>query len=316
MALIVRGPVVVVAARALLAGLASAAALVACSSGPGTTSQVGGSPSGNEQVATRQVTLEGQVRTYRLFVPASVDRAAPLVLMLHDAGGTAQTIAQATQFDRRAATDGFSVAYPESLSGTWNGGFCCGSAPAQGVDDVGFLERLLDELSVHPRIDPARVYVAGVSNGAVMAYRLACERAERIAGIASVAGAMTFEACRPAEAVSVLEIHGTADPVVPYNGGELPSFTNATRPVPSAQQLVERWAAFNSCPGDPATRREGPVTTTTWGHCRDGAVVRLLSIEGAGHTWYASEFGPINGAVDATGTIAEFFELASSRQRE
>ncbi|MDP8961061.1 MAG: hypothetical protein M3N32_05530 [Actinomycetota bacterium] len=297
--------------RALAAGLAVAAVLAACSSGPPTGPQVGSPPSAKDQVATRQVTVKGQVRTYRLFVPASVDRAASLIVVLHDAGGTAQTIAQATQFERKAATGGFVVAYPESLSGTWNGGFCCGSAPSQGIDDVGFLERLLEELSADPRIDPARIYVAGVSNGAVMAYRFACERAERIAGVASVAGALTLEACRPAEAVSVLEIHGTADPVVPYHGGELLPFTHATRPVPSTQQQVERWAALNSCTGEPASRREGPVTSITWGGCRDGVVVRLVSIEGGGHTWYASEFGPIDGAVDATSTIAEFFDLAS-----
>lgn len=256
--------------------------------------------------------MGGQARSYRLFVPTGAQGPAPVVVVLHDAGGTGDSIAQASQFDRAAAAGGFAVAYPESLRGTWNGGFCCGTAPGEGIDDVAFLDRLVDALSDDPRIDPDLVHLAGVSNGAIMAYRFACEHPTRIAGVGSVAGTMVVDRCQPTEAVPVIEIHGTADQVVPFDGGQLPDFTQATQPVPSAIELAQHWATANGC-AQPTTRTEGPVSTTTWEDCRDETSVRLVAIEGAGHTWYAREFGPIDGAIDATETIATFFGLGATR---
>jgi polyhydroxybutyrate depolymerase len=141
----------------------------------------------------------------------------------------------ATQFDREAATGNFVVAYAESARPSWSVGFCCAGPDSNAVDDVGFLNHLLDQLQRDYRIDAARVYAVGVSAGAMMAYRWACADAERIAGVGSVAGAMLFDSCHPAKPVSVIEIHGT--------------------------------------------------------------------IEGGGHTWYTPDYGPSNGAVDATHEI-------------
>lgn len=261
---------------------------------------------------TEQVRVGGQTRTYRLLVPDTADDSAPVVVVLHDAGGSPESIAEATQFNRAAREHGFAVAYPASVSGTWNAGFCCGDAPAEGVNDMAFLDRLLEELDGQERIDGRRVYVAGVSNGAIMGYRYACQGGTPVAGVASVAGAMAFEDCDPAAPVSVLEIHGTGDDVVPVGGGELADFTQATRPVPSAEETAERWADLNGC-GESSVDTDEPVTTTTWSGCQEEAAVRLIVIEGAGHTWYAPGFGEANGAVDATATIASFFGLDQAR---
>ncbi len=275
------------------------------------TSSSAGSPAAAPAVDHGRLTWDGETRTYRAFVPPSVDRhrPSPLVVMLHDAGGSADSISETTQFDREATASGFIVAYPDSLRGTWNAGFCCGSAPRELIDDLGFLTRLLEQLEAGYRVDPERIYVAGVSNGAVMAYALGCELGDRLAGIASVAGVMLLENCVPHGPLSALEIHGTADPLVPYQGGPMPEFIGAAAPSPPVPAVAERWAELNGCAPQPTTETDPPVTATTWSDCRAHSAVRLLTIHGAGHTWFASEFGPVAGAVDATEEIASFFGL-------
>lgn len=261
-------------------------------------------------IQQRQLTVDGQVRTYRLFIPVSAhrDRPSPLVVVLHGVGNNPEAMAGLTEFDRQAQAAGFVAAYPEGIALSWNAGFCCAAAFVQGVDDIGFLNRLLDQLEAEGGIDPDRVFVVGVSAGAMMAYRFACESGERVRAVGSVAGAMLLEECRPARAVSVIEIHGTDDPLVPYRGGHVqPPAAQASTPVPPTLTVVGHWASLDGCPETPATRTHGPVTRTTWTGCRNGAMVGLVSIEGGGHTWFAPSLGPANGAVDATRAIWDFF---------
>lgn len=259
----------------------------------------------------RQVTVDGTERAYRVVTPPG-DGAVPAVVAIHDAGNTIDGIVEATQLQREAIRNEFAVAFPaaaEAAERTWNAGFCCGVGPSVGLDDLAFLDAVVDEMAADERVDADRVYLAGVSNGAVMAYQYACERAERVAGVGSVAGTMNPESCQPAEPVSVLEIHGTDDDVVPFDGGAMPDFVQATRPAVSAEALVGHWAEANSCSEEPATNADDPVTRTTWEQCGAGTRVELIAIDGAGHTWYASEFGPVEGAVDATTEILRFFGL-------
>lgn len=263
------------------------------------------------RVEDRQVTAGGIQRSYRVLDPD--DGPEPVVVAIHDAGNTVDGMVQVTQLDRAAAQHGFAVVFPaaaEQAQRTWNAGFCCGVGPSVGIDDMAFLDAVLDEIAADPRLDGDRVHLTGVSNGAVMAYRYACERAGRVAGVGSVAGTMDLDTCQPAEPVPVLEIHGTADDVVPFHGGEMPDFVQARKPAVAAEALVGRWAELNGCAGEPATTTEAPVTTTTWKACEGGSSVELIAIEGAGHTWYAPGFGPADGAVDATAEIAAFFGLA------
>jgi len=263
-------------------------------------------------VQLRELEVDGQLRKYRVFAPPTIEENVPaaLVLALHDAFGSSESFREATQFDSAASEGNFVVVYPESLAGTWNGGFCCGLAVKEDVNDVGFLTRVLDEVTSSYAIDPARVYAVGASNGAIMAYRLGCELAHRIAGVASVGGAMVMDGCAPRQPVSILAIHGTQDGHVPYEGGPT---SGAPDPVPSQPKMIERWAHLNGCAGSPATRIDGMVTTSTWQDCRAGRSVRLLTIEGGGHTWFSREFGATAGAIDATQVITEFFALAGRR---
>ena len=284
----------------------------ACGGGSSSSGSVGAGgdrKAGAQGLQHREIDVNGVGRRYRLFVPPTVDgkKAAPLTLVLHGAGNDVESTAKTTQFERIASSEDFIVAYPEGLNRYWNGGFCCGSASADGVDDVAFLAAVIAEVKAGYAVDAARISMVGVSNGGIMAYRFGCERAELVTAIVSVAGAMRLEQCRPARPVSLLEIHGTADRSVPFNGGAVqPRSALAKEPVPSTTAVVEHWAAANGCPSTPETRNDGPVVATTWNNCRASTTVQLLAIGGAGHTWFAPGLGPANGAIDATTVITAF----------
>lgn len=255
-----------------------------------------------------ELEVDGHRRTYRVFAPRTIEQDAPaaLLLALHDAFGSAESFRQTTQFDDAATAGNFVVVYPESHAGTWNGGFCCGRAAQEDVDDVGFLTRVLDEVLTNYPIDPARVFAAGASNGAIMAYRLGCDLASRVTGVASVGGAMVMDDCAPRQPVSVLALHGTEDGHVPYQGGLT---SGGPVPVPSQPDLLARWAELSGCAETAGVETHGVVRTSTWERCRAGRSVRLLTIEGGGHTWFSPEFGGPAGAVDATAEISDFFDL-------
>ena len=251
-------------------------------------------------------------RTYRLFIPFTLDRRrpAPLVLVLGGYKDTADTTAQLTRFDAFASTNNFVVVYPEGIGLSWNAGFCCGHS-GYGSDDVGFLNAVIDQVQNDYRIDATRVYAVGFSSGAFMAYRLACEDASRIAGVGSVAGATLLESCHPAKPVTVIEVNGTADPQVPFQGGEVMPTGTADQPIPSSANLAAGWAKLDGCPATPTVQTKGPVTTTTWTACQAATGVTLIAVEGGDHSWFAPSLGPIDGAIDATDAIWQFLNSHS-----
>lgn len=264
-------------------------------------------------VQNAQITVDGQTRAYRVFVPPTLDRTrpAPLVLVLHGGGNSVNDTVNATLFDRKAADGDFIVAYPEGTRLEWNAGTCCGSAPSRKVDDVGFLSQVLDRIEADYKVDQSRVFVAGVSNGAMMAYRFACERADRVTAVGSVAGSTVVDPCQPSRPVSIIELHGTADPLVPYLGGsvDVPEAQAAgvAGPYASAAAMVQRWADLDGCPAPSPPTTSGPVTTAAWTGCRNGSAVTLVSVDGGGHVWFGPGLGPADGAVDATDAIWRFF---------
>ncbi|MFN2608195.1 MAG: PHB depolymerase family esterase [Acidimicrobiales bacterium] len=286
-----------------LVGALLLAATAACAGGTPRSSP----PTRPAAVQRRQLTFGGQPRSYRVYAPATLEGSQfPLVLALHGEGNTADSLVETTQFDRQAQTGNFIVAYPEGLGLSWNAGLCCGRSMYEGVDDVGFLNRVVDEIERDHPIDRTRVYVVGISSGAFMAYRFACESAGRLAGVGSVAGAMTLDACNPARPLSVIEIHGTADPLVPFSGGPVQPPGVASADAPATAAMADRWATLDGCPGPPRTTTTAVVTTTTWEACRAATSVRLVSVDGGGHTWFAPGLGPVAGAVDATADIWAF----------
>jgi polyhydroxybutyrate depolymerase len=226
------------------------------------------------------------------------------VINFHGGGANARNQKSYSLMDKTAAREGFIVVYPNGTGGiggrllTWNAGTCCGSAAASQVDDVGFSLALVDDLSRRTSLDRGRVYATGLSNGAMMAYRLAAEASERIAAVAGVAGAMTLPGFAPALPVPVMHIHSVDDPRALYEGGLGPAFpfTNTRVLHQPVEAMLGQWRAFNACPAQPQI--SGPVagkpgapdathtaTRYTYASCRNGTEVVLWKLTGAGHVW-------------------------------
>ena len=254
------------------------------------------------------MTVGGLRRAYVIVRPAVVDpaHAIPLVIALHGYTLNATWMESNTGWDLEAARVGFVVAYPQGIKNSWNAGTCCGHNTG---DDVGFIRDLIDRLVGDGEVDPSRVFMTGMSNGAAMAQRVACVLADRVTAVASVSGSLLVDSCVPSRPVSVLEIHGTDDSVIPFAGG----FTTGLGEFPSTTSVMETWAHADGCADSPVLTRSGITTTSTWGGCRGGAAVVLEAITGGTHVW----FGPnhAHGQPDAMQTSWDFFSRVASSQR-
>lgn len=262
----------------------------------------------------RTISVAGVARRYRLDIPAgySGDAGARLVVALHGGGGTPDGFATYTRLPQAAATHGFLVAYPEGTAGpaglrTWNGGGCCGAAQTGNVDDVAFLAALRAELVARFHV-PATALV-GHSNGAIMAYRFACDRPTEVDGIGVYAGTLFSSPCAPVQPVSVLHVHGLADPNLPFGGGKGSGLSGAT--FPPVMDGIETFRVANGCGSSPAVASVDGVVTTTWS-CAPGAQLRLVTIDDATHEWAGGVDTPLAGTpstkVDATAAIAGFVD--------
>lgn len=246
----------------------------------------------------RTLEVDGRARSYLMHVPAGLplDEPKPVVLAFHGATSNARLMRLFSGLDAKADAAGFVVVYPNGTGNlpnvlTWNGGGCCGFAVKNEVDDVAFVRALLDDLETVLPVDRRRIFAAGMSNGAHMVYRLACEMPERIAAVAGVAGPMGIEPCRPPRGMPVLHIHGTEDEFAPFHGGKGPRSVYGADMV-SVEETVRRWVEANACPGEPRVEEfpdkvcDGTrVLRRTYGPGRDGAEVVLVVVEGGGHTW-------------------------------
>jgi polyhydroxybutyrate depolymerase len=216
---------------------------------------------------------------------------------------------------------GFLAVYPEGTGLTrlltFNAGTCCGYAVRKGVDDVGFVRHLLDEeLPRHYAVDNKRVYATGLSNGAMLCYRLACELSDRIAAIAPVAGSMGVEGPRPVRPVPVMHFHGMQDPNVPFAGGVGKNAIQplAHRPIP---ETIAWWARVNRCLERPAEqRREKDYVYTRYEPAvgTAGAPVVLYALPEGGHNWPGGVdttaflgTGKLIVSVDASTLMWQFF---------
>jgi len=277
----------------------------------------------------------GRERSYIVHVPPNAAQPAAVVISLHGGGGNAAAHQAYVRTDALADREGFVVVYPNGTGPTaaaklltWNAGTCCGYAQAHDVDDVGFVAALLDDLAARTPIDAKRVFATGMSNGAMMSYRLGAERPDRIAAIAPVAGAMVF-AGAIRQPVPVLHIHSVDDPRALYAGGWGPPFPMTQQRVlhPAVEATLARWAKANRCQGEP--RAAEPIhgtgaaashtaTPVAWAGC--AAPLRHWKLTGAGHVWPGGQpktltriLGPGTDVIDANEEIWRFFSLAARR---
>lgn len=216
-----------------------------------------------------------------------------------------------------AEANGFLAVYPDGTAGpkgihTWNAGHCCGYPQSEDVDDVGFIDDLIDVLSTEYAIDPARIYATGMSTGGMFSYRLACDLTGRIAAIASVSGTGSITDCDPSRPLPVLHIHGTADEIVPYDGGTVGDGIQPSI-MPPVTDVIAFWQQFDGCERMPETVIVEPVTIETFSGCADSSEVILYTIQDGGHAWPGGERKadrlPADLELEATSLIWDFFAV-------
>lgn len=237
----------------------------------------------------------GLVRHYLLHVPPGGVPVAgwPLVVALHGNTGTGAGMVRLTHLDDVADRRGFVVAYPDGVDRSWADGRGVTDADKKAIDDVAFIDSLVADAGRRTTIDARRLYVTGISNGGFMTQRLACDRAVKYAAVAIVDALLTAPmasaTCRPAAPIAVMILVGTADPLVPYAGGDV---RRGRGHVLSADGAAAQWAHWNRCGSAAApeqladSARDGTTTSVVrYGRCADGSAVWLVSVDGGGHTW-------------------------------
>ena len=267
-----------------------------------------------QQTINASITHDGIQRNYILYIPELYDGSSdvPLVLNFHGFGSNANQQMFYGDFRDIADTEGFLLVHPEGTTFIgnqfWNVGF---PGLSSTVDDVGFTEALIDELATLYAIDLDRVYATGMSNGGFMSFLLACQLSEKIAAVASVTGSMTqdtFNDCNAQLPTPVLQIHGTDDGVVLYNGNNLS--------IPIAD-VISYWVDYNNCETTPTTTTlpdvdvsdGSTVEHSVYEDGDNGITTEHMKVIGGGHTWPGSVINTAgtNQDIDASMEIWLFF---------
>ena len=277
---------------------------------------------------------EGIVRDVGVFDPRTRTNeglSRPMVMVLHGGLGDDDDTVALTfgKLNELAAEDDFLLVYPQGIGGHWNDGRNVDRYVAQreGVNDVGFLTTLIDDLVEKRNVDRDAVFLVGVSDGAMMTHRFACERTNKLRGFAAIIGAMPYPVARKRwrcgkEPLSALMINGTEDPIVPWDGGVVQFDGQKLGRVLSVERTFSFWKRHNGCtdvavskipdfvPSD-GTRIERHKATG----CAEGTKVELFAVEGAGHTWPSGwqylpkhMIGPTSQDINAAVAAWRFFQ--------
>ncbi|MBX9688051.1 MAG: hypothetical protein K2X27_15195 [Candidatus Obscuribacterales bacterium] len=284
----------------------------------------------------RHLQFAGLDRTYVLYLPPTYDgkKNLPLLFLLHGGGGIGKRMVGFTGFDQIASKEGLIIVCPNGYERHWN----CGrentgyKAHEKKIDDVGFISFLLSSLTKELKVDSSRVYVSGISNGAMMSYRLGLEIPDKIAAIAPVVGALPEPFSKlswTGRPLPAIIINGTKDPLVPFNGGDVHFYRRKLGRVISVPQTVEFWAKHNKCNASPTVTelhfdhsKSGlNVSKTEYKSCCNDADIEFYAVEGGGHTWPrdsrmaqylpAAVIGKACRDIDASVLIWDFFKKHS-----
>ncbi len=246
-------------------------------------------------VSSQQLMSGQRPRTYRLFVPPGYDghQRLPLVLDLHGSGGNAAGQARNSGLETLSSSERFIVATLEAEGGRWN-------VPVQSnrADDVAYVSDVISDVAKRVCTDETRVYATGFSGGGRMTSLLACQLGSRLAAVAPVSG-LRFPGPCSGRPIPVLTFHGLADPQNPYDGHAEGRGAEWLESVPDA---LASWAKHDTCKGDAILEDPpGPLSTMRYEGCASGTEVRMIRIDGLGHTWTKTE-------VDTTGVMWQFFK--------
>jgi polyhydroxybutyrate depolymerase len=271
-------------------------------------------------LSARAETVRLGDRWYDIVLPANPE-GAPLILALHGGGGDPDQFAKASGLARAATRQGFAVAFPAGTGRrgerllTWNGGYCCGYAARQGVDDVTFLKQVIADAASRFGVRGEGVYLTGMSNGSIMSETFAAKNPGLVRAVAGVAGTMDTSRTAVQGRVPALVIHGTADSMVPYEGGQ--GDTSLTRTdFASVASVVEAflapWGRTTTVTRSIDQRDDGTSVTIT-DHAKGGDVVlRLITVTGGAHHWPGGQKARLKEGktqeIDANAEILRFFD--------
>ena len=289
-----------------VAAIAAPAAWLATSAQPDSVRVVAGASGLSTSVVS--FSFGGAERHYRMYVPPrGVAGRRALLLVLHPFGGSAARFEAQSGLDRGATASGAVVVYPDGLGHSWDAGTCCGYAVRHHVDDVHFLTRVVADVESRVRVDPARVAVTGFSNGALMSYRLICERPDVFPVAVVVAGDAVGPRCNPARPVSVLHVHGGRDGVIPLSGLAWSPIDSAG--FPPAAASIERIAAADQCT-DATTSMTAPGPLWSATGCAAGVAVQLRTIVALNHHYPAGAADRSRFGIDMSAVTWQFLSSA------
>jgi polyhydroxybutyrate depolymerase len=242
----------------------------------------------------RKLDFDGSKRSYHFHLPRNYDpkTPTPVVVVLHGAATNAKIMEYFCGLSNQSDKSGFIACYPNGTGTdpllTWNAGRFPGTPPGtKAPDDIGFLGKVLDDLATAANVDKKRVYVAGMSNGGMMAYRAAAEMSDRFAAMVSVTGTLVIDEWKPKRPMPVLHIHGTKDGLVPWEGSK----SNPFLKFPPIEEVVRICAKENGCDETPKVTAlpksfdNLKVEKRDFGKGKNGAEVVLYVVEGGGHVW-------------------------------
>lgn len=293
--------------------------LVACgrfnSSTPGATTH--SSSSNLEQ----SIQVGGRARSYTVHLAPNVANAQSLALVIamHGGGGNDDNIERMSGMSAKADKENFIVVYPNGSGKlddkilTWNVGNCCGYALDQQIDDIAFIRALVDKMLATYPIDSKKVFATGMSNGAMMSYRLACELSDKIAAIAPVVGALNID-CKPSQPVSVIAFNGMQDQHVLFQGGAPQKTVDSHARVDnSVAYAMTFWSQHNGCAATPTHNEKGNIAHDVYSNCVNNTAVELYAIKDGGHAWPGGQRGTFLGdapskEISATDLMWEFFK--------
>jgi polyhydroxybutyrate depolymerase len=260
-------------------------------------------------------------RWYEIELPANA-KGAPLILALHGGGGDPDQFAKASGLARVATRAGFAVAFPAGTGRrgerllTWNGGYCCGSAARRGVDDIGFLKKVIEDAASRFGVDGSRVYLTGMSNGSIMSETFAAKNPGLVRAVAGISGTMDTGSTSVQEKVPALIIHGTADTMVPYEGGQGETSltrTNFASVDSVVQAFLAPWGGVLAETSREINRKDDGTSVIVTDYQKGGQVVlRLMTVEGGAHHWPGGRKARLKEGktqeIDANTEILRFFK--------
>lgn len=245
------------------------------------------------------IEVDGKARLYKIYIPKKYDakKATPLVIALHGGGGNMdiQSNDEYYKLISKAEQTGHIIAFPNGFSrfrkgklATWNAGQCCGPARDKKSNDAGFILAMIEKIKSTYNVDSKKIYAIGMSNGGMMAYRMACEHAEVFSGIASVTGTDNTIGCHPKKAINILHIHALDDDHVKFHGGRGKSAAKASQvnDFVSVPATISKWVSLNKCLGKPKRTLEVKgAYCERYDQCQDGVRVELCVTQKGGHSW-------------------------------